>query len=112
MRGYMWFNTYDDEGGSVEDKVCRERILLNEESLRIQRFLAAVKQELGVIYDGVGDFHRVVKSLEDIRLQNPDLAPDAEKLLNRAAAIDADIYRHLKYIESAGLPIDRDLYFT
>ena len=112
MRGYMWFNTYDDEGNSVEDKVRRERILLNEESLRIQRFLAAVKQKLGIDYDGLCDFHRVVKNLEDVRLQNPDIASDVEKLLNRAAAIDADIYRHLKYIESAGLPIDTDLYLT
>ncbi len=108
----MWFNIYNDEGNTVEDKVRRERILLNEESLRIQRFLVAVKQEFGVDYDSVGDFHRVVKCLEDVRLQNPDLATDAEKLLNRAAAIDADIYRHLKYIENASLPIDTDLYLT
>ena len=32
-------------------------------------------------------------------------------ILNWAAAIDADIFRHLKYIENADLPIDRDLYF-
>lgn len=107
----MWFNTYDKDGNLVTDRVRREQILLHEESLRILRFLAEVKDKFGIDYDGVADFHKVVLRLEEIRREDSDIALDAESLLNWAAAIDADIFRHLKYIENADLPIDRDLYF-
>ena len=105
-------SVYDDGGTEIQDEVRRERYMLYEESERIKLFLADVSKMVGVESEGIGDFHRVVKCLEQLRIDDSDLAPDAERLLNRAAAIDLDICRHLWYIQRKGYPIDQKDYFS
>ncbi len=102
----MWCNVYDEEGKVVSDPVRREVILLAEEGKRLRSFLHDVDAAMGVESDGVEDFGLVIRRLESIRECEPDRAPDAERYLNQAAALDADLFRHDKYIQNRGLPID------
>ena len=102
----MWIDVYDEDGDLVSSPEHRERILLMEEADRIKQFLDDAGKMMDYGPSGIGEFGLVVGWLEKARAANPDVAPEAERLLNRAAAIDADIYRHRKYIEKSGLPID------
>ncbi len=102
----MWCNVYDEEGKLVSDPVRREVILLAEEGRRLRSFLHDVDATMGVESDGVEDFGSVIRRLESIRESDPDRAPEAERYLNQAAAINANLYRHDKYIQNRGLPID------
>lgn len=102
----MWCNVYDDEGKVVRDPVSREVILLAEEGKRLRAFLQDVDAAMGVESDGVEEFGSVIRRLESIRESDPDRAPEAERFLNQAAALDADLFRHDKYIQKRLLPID------
>lgn len=102
----MWIDVYDEEGKSVSDPERRERILLMEEADRIKDFLDDVSRCMDISPCGLGEFGMVIDWLNKARAANPDLAPQAERYLNRAAAIDADIYRHRKYIERNGFAIN------
>jgi hypothetical protein len=108
----MWIDVFDDEGNLVSDPEQRERILLTEEAERIRCFLDDVSRRMNTDSYEIGDFGMVVDWLRNARKANPDLAPQAERFLNRAAAIDADIFRHRKYIEKNGLPIDITDYLS
>ena len=99
-------NVYDDEGNVVWDDVRREKLLLLEEAERISSFLDDVNRELDVESNGVGDFGSVVQRLEHIRANDPDMAPEVERFLNRAAAIELDVLRHKWYIDKKHYPID------
>lgn len=101
-------SVYDDNVNEIH----RERFILYEESERIKLFLADVSRTANIESEGVGNFHRVVKCLEQRRIDNPDLAPDAERLLNRAATIDMDICHYLWYIQRKGYPIAPNDYFS
>ena len=104
---------YDNDGNEIHDETRRERYMLWEEAERIKQFLADVLKKVGIESEGVGDFHRVVECLKQIREENPDgLAPDAERLLNRAATIDLDVCRHLWYVKRKGYPIEQKDYFS
>ena len=105
----MWINVFDDEGNVVNDRARREVILLAEESRRLKAFLNEVESVMGVESHGVEDFGSVVDRLKRLRADCPDRASEAKRYLNRAAAIDADLYRHEKYIEKSALPIDIDV---
>ena len=102
----MWIDVYDEEGKLVSDPELRERILLTEEANRIRDFLDDVSRGMDTSSYGLGEFGMVIDWLNKTRAANPDLAPQAERYLNRAAAIDADIYRHRKYIERNGFAIN------
>ena len=102
----MWCNVYDEEGKLVSDPVRREVILLAEEGKRLRSFLHDVDAAMGVESDGVEEFGSVIQRLEAIRESDPDRAPEAERFLNQAAALDADLFRHDKYIQKRLLPID------
>ena len=108
----MWIDVFDDEGKLVSDPEQREKILLTEEANRIRDFLDDVSRGMDISSYGLGEFGMVVDWLNKARAANPDLAPQAERFLNRAAAINADIFRHQRYIEKSGLPIDIADYFS
>lgn len=109
----MYFPMFDDDGNEIADLEQRERYMLWEQAERIRAFLGDVVKKVGVESEGVGDFHRVVGCLKQIREDNlDDLAPEAERLLNRAATIDLDVRRHIWYIRKKELPIETADYFT
>ena len=108
----MYFPMFDDDGHEIQDEARRERYRLSEQAERIKAFLNDVLTEVGIEFEGVGDFHRVVQDLQRLRNDDADLAPEAERLLNRAATIDLDIRRHIWFIRRRELPIDTDDYFT
>ena len=109
----MYIPMYDDDGNEITDLERRERYMLWEQAERIKAFLGEVLKKVGVESEGVGDFHRVVGCLKQIREENPDdLAPEAKRLLNLAATIDLDIRRHVWYIQRKGYPIDPGDYFS
>lgn len=107
-----WIDVYDEDGNLVSDPERRERILLTEEANRVRDFLDDVSRGMDISSYGLGEFGMVVDWLNKARAANPDLAPQAERFLNRAAAINADIFRHQRYIEKSGLPIDIADYFS
>lgn len=102
----MWCNVYDDEGRVVSDPVRREVILLAEEGKRLRAFLHDVDVGMGIESNGVEDFGSVIRRLEAVRENDPNRAPEAERYLNQAAAINANLYRHDKYIQRMEMPID------
>lgn len=101
----MWCNVYDDEGKVVSDSVEREKLLLEEEAKRIRTFLEDVSTMMEMGVTDIGEFPTVVRWLEYVRECNDDRASTARSFLNRAAAIDADIFRHRKYVEYQEMPI-------
>jgi len=108
----MYFPMFDDDGHEIQDEARRERYRLSEQAERIKAFLNDVLTEVGIEFEGVGDFHRVVQDLQRLRNDDADLAPEAERLLTRAAVIDWDIRHHIWYIRKNELPIDTEDYFT
>jgi len=108
----MYFPMFDDDGNEITDLERRERYMLCEQAERIKAFLDDVTTEVGIESEGVGTFHRVVQDLQRLRNDDADLAPEAERLLNRAATIDLDIRRHIWYIRKRELPINTDDYLT
>lgn len=102
----MWIKEYDDEGNEVVDPEQREILLLIEEGKRIKAFLNEVERVLDIESNGVEDFESVVHRLDRVRLRDPDRAAEAKRYLTQAAAIDADLYRHSKYIENNGFSIN------
>ena len=109
----MYVPMFDDDGNEITDLERRERYMLWEQAERIKAFLDDVSKTVGVESEGVGDFRSVVECLKQIREENlDDLAPEAERQLNRAAVIDLDIRRHIWYIRKRELPINTDDYLT
>ena len=102
----MKISVYDEEGNLADNPEKRERVLLAVEADRVKDFLADVGRMMDIPPNGIGEFTMVVDWLENVRRNDPDRAVDAERYLNRAAAIDADIYRHRKYIEKNGFSIN------
>lgn len=108
----MYFPMYDDDGNEIVDLERRERYMLWEQAERIRVFLNDVLTEVGIESEGVGNFHRVVQDLKRLRNEDDELAPEAERLLNRAATIDLDIRRHIWYIRKKELPIEPNDYLS
>ena len=102
----MWINVFDDEGNEVTNPKQREILLLVEEGKRIKAFLNEVEKVLDIESNGVEDFESVVHRLDLVRMRDPNRATEAKRYLIQAAAIDADLYRHRKYIDNNGFPIN------
>lgn len=102
----MWIKVFDDEGNEVPDPKQREILLLVEEGKRIKAFLNEVERGLDIESNGVEDFESVVNRLDRVRMRDSDRATEAKRFLTQAAAIDADLYRHRKYIENNGFSIN------
>lgn len=101
----MWMKVFDDEGNEVTDPVQREILLLAVEGKRIKALLNEVERVLDIESNGVEDFESVVHRLDRVRMRDPNRATDVKRYLTQAAAIDADLYRHRKYIENSGFSI-------
>jgi hypothetical protein len=108
----MWCNIYDEDGNLLRDEVTRERFMLNEEAKRLKSWLDDVQAEMEFEVSGEEAFATSIKSLERIRLREPDRASRAERLLNQAATINLSFYWHDRYIKRNGLPIDIREYLT
>lgn len=108
----MYFPMFDDEGHEIQDEVRRERYRLSDQAERIKAFLNDVLTEVGIESEGVGNFHRVVQDLQRLRNDDDELAPEAERLLTRAAVIDWDICHHIWYIRKNELPIEPNDYLS
>ena len=111
-RTNMWCNIYDEDGNLLRDEVTRERFMLNEEAKRLKSWLDDVQAEMEFEVSGEEAFATSIKSLERIRLREPDRASRAERLLNQAATINLSFYWHDRYIKRNGLPIDIREYLT
>ena len=108
----MYYPMFDDDGNEITDLERRERYMLWEQAERIKAFLNDVLTEVGIEFEGVGDFHRVVQDLQRLRNDDADLAPEAERLLTRAAVIDWDIRHHIWYIRKNELSIEPNDYLS
>ena len=104
---------YNDDCEPINDKVIRERFLLEEEAERIRAFIQDVYRELDIEVGGIENALDVaVEMLKKRRECDPENAVLVCRYLNRAASIGWDVHWHAAYIRKYSLPIDLSEYLA